>query len=556
MGNKQVYSKERKWIFLVCIVLLIIGMIAARGYGVGVDENVEIDIARLNLKEYVRLLGGEESTLFQYMDARIGDLMDSVEIDHGQAAFYLAASIVSVLRAMGRADLGMYAYHMCIYIWFLIGLLALYGTGKLLTGKWYWGCCAAGLVFLHPLFFGYAFTNNKDITMMSLAAVCIYTGIHFVEKKNIKWSILWAIAIAFAVNMRIIGLAYMGLFGLLYLIEFFQRPNRTRAVFLNGLLAIVVSVVVFIVITPATWQSLWGYFQYTMSNTISFSRHTRWNLYCGDFYNFIEKPFPWHYFLANIAVTTPLGILAVLLLGELYSFRTIFDKNVDRDEKKYVLLLLLIVWIPMAFFMIHGANVYGGWRHFYFIYPELALLAVYALNKICVQSYKAAKIIKVFLAVEGVFCVGLIISGHPFQAAYYNCLVKRPVAERFEYSGTEYYKEALEEILKRDNRNNILVSSDNIVCYYGIKQAWEILNPIEKQRICIAEPETDECRKADYHIYDESTLRYSNLIAEKKLEDSATVYVPEKKFDTQIGLDAYGCRIITIYYNSGENLES
>ena len=55
-----------------------------RDYGIWYDENVEIDIARMNLKEYVRVICGEDSGIFQFMDDKIGDLMDSVEIDHGK----------------------------------------------------------------------------------------------------------------------------------------------------------------------------------------------------------------------------------------------------------------------------------------------------------------------------------------------------------------------------------------------------------------------------------------------------------------------------------------
>mgnify|MGYP004678938835 CR=1 FL=1 len=79
-------KKERKVIIFVFIGLLIIGLLAVSGFGINVDENTEIDIARMDLKEYVRLFFGESSRLFQYMDRLIGDLMDSVEID-GQVYF-------------------------------------------------------------------------------------------------------------------------------------------------------------------------------------------------------------------------------------------------------------------------------------------------------------------------------------------------------------------------------------------------------------------------------------------------------------------------------------
>lgn len=177
-------KKEKRIIAVVLGILVLIGLFAVRGYGINVDENTEIDIARMDLKEYVRLFFGEGSRIFQYMDGLIGDLMDSVEIDHGEALLYPIVAVVSVLRAVGRTDLGMYAYHMYLYIWFLLGLLAIYQVGKHLTGRKRFGVMAAAFIGLNPLLFGLSFINNKDMIMLSLTSICICFGIQFVEKKH------------------------------------------------------------------------------------------------------------------------------------------------------------------------------------------------------------------------------------------------------------------------------------------------------------------------------------------------------------------------------------
>ena len=145
-------------------------------------------------------------------------------------------------------------------------------------------------------------------------------------------------------------------------------------------------------------------------------------------------------------------------------------------------------------------------------------------------------------------CLWLIIAGHPFQTTYFNILAGKHIDERFEYINTDYYKAALEQILKMDDREEIWISSDNMNCYFGIKQAWEILHPEKKSRIKIAEPETEECEHADYHVYGHSVLIKENMEARQGLSD-AVVCEPEKKYDSFLGLDAYGKRVITIYYN-------
>lgn len=547
--KKKVINREKRIICLVFMILLFIGFIAVRGYGVDTDENQLIHIARMHIKEYVRLFFGEGSRIFQFVDSRVENLMDSVDIDHGQALMYPIVAVLSVLRELGRTDLGMYAYHMYLYVWFLIGLLALYGIARYLTGSWRWGACAAALVWLNPLFFGNSFLNNMDITMMNLATISIYTGIRFVEEKSWKWSVLWAVSVAFCTNARMVGIIYGGLFGLLYLAEFLMAREKDRKVFLNGVLAIVVMILVFVAITPASWDSLWGFFAYTLFNSVSFSRWNNWILYCGKFYTFLENPLPWHYVFVFIGITTPPVILLALILGQINAVREIVRfKTGNWMQKKYLFLCFVIVWVPLLFVAVKGANIYGKWRHFYFLYPELVLMAVCGLQWFSGLHKKAGLITKGALAVQGVVCVVLLVSGHPFQSTYFNCLAGRPVADRFEYDSTDYYKIALEKILEMDSGEDICVSSENLVCYYGIKQAWEILSPEKKARIQIAEPETEECEKAKYHVYAESTLRKINLMAESGMEEGQ-VCAPEEKFSKQLGLDAYGYRIITIYYN-------
>ena len=166
----EIQKKERKYLGLAVALLLVLGLLLVRDYGIWYDENVEIDIARMNLKEYVRVICGEDSSIFQFMDDKIGDLMDSVEIDHGEALVYPAAVVVSVLREIGHADWGMWFYHYYLWCWFVAGLLCLYLTGKYLTGQKRWGVVAAAMLLLHPRFFAGAFFNNKDLGIIPVIA--------------------------------------------------------------------------------------------------------------------------------------------------------------------------------------------------------------------------------------------------------------------------------------------------------------------------------------------------------------------------------------------------
>ena len=539
-------KKEKRIVLVLFVLCLVIGLFAVRGYGINVDENTEIDIARMDMKEYVRLFFGEDSGLFRYMDHLIGDLMDSVEIDHGEAVLYPIVAVVSVLRAMGRADLGMLSYHMYLYVWFLLGLLAAYQVGKFLTGKKAYGAMAAALIGLNPLLFGTAFINNKDMMLLSLTSICIYFGIMFVEKKTWKWSVLWAVITALCINMRITGLMYAGLFGGLYLLEFLLAKEKDRKVFWYGVLAILVMFATFVAATPATWYSFFGYFIYTAASSVAFLRWHGWELYCGELYRYLERSLPWHYFFVYFGIQTPEIFFGAFVAGQIgFVYLVVKKLRESWDRMKYLLICAVIIWVPMVFFMIKGANV--SFRHFFFLYPVLAFMSVYVLYTLCNQR-QIEKIVQGCMLLQSVICIVLIVAGHPFQTTYFNTLAGRNVAERFEYINTDYYKEALEQNLKMDESNDIWISSDNLNCYFGIKQAWEILDPVKKARIQIAEPETPECENADYHVYGYSTLIKENKEAQLGITD-AIFCDPEKKYNMQLGFDAYGKRVVTIYYN-------
>lgn len=547
-------NTEKRIIIIALLLFLVVGLLAVPGYGVGIDENWEIDTARLNLKEYVRLFFGEGSRLFQFMDAKIGNLMDSTEIDHGTAMIYPIACVVSVFREMGRADLGMLSYHIYLYVWFLAGCLAMYGLGKYLTGTWFWGACAAMFVYLHPLFFAASFTNNKDVLMMSLVSICMYLGIQFVEKKTWIWSVLWAISAACCTNLRIIGLAYAGLFGLLYLWEFLTAEKKEMKVFWNGVLAIAVMAGAFVAITPASWGSLWGYFTYTLSNTVGFTRWNDWILYRGELYSFLQKPLPWHYFFVWIGITTPLLILVSLILGNVNVARTLFHfKTENWDRNKYLYLCFIIVWLPMLFFVFHGANVYGKWRHFFFIYPELVLMAVCGLKWLSGKGEKSKKTVEILIGLEAAACIGILIVGHPFQESYFNILAGDQPIEDYGSGSTTEFKMVLEDILEMDDRDEIHIAAFVLNDYYGIKQAWEILSPEKKARIQIGEPDTEFCRTADYHVYLNYNLLMHNRLIESGLEEGEPVD-PEELFSEKKEYGAYGNTIITVYWNRDESI--
>lgn len=547
---EAIQKKERTCLVAAAVVLLILGILLVRDYGIWYDENVEIDIARMNLKEYVRVICGEESSIFRFMDDKIGDLMNSVEIDHGEALVYPAAAVVSVLREVGHADWGMWFYHYYLWCWFVAALICIYFMGKYLTGKRRWGIVAAAMLFLHPRFFAGAFFNNKDVLMLSATAVCMWFGTRFVETKTWKWSVIWGISAAFCTNLRVVGGLYAVLFGGLYLIEYLRDGWKDWKRLGMGLAAAGSALAAFILITPATWPSLMEYLTYTLTNAAGFSRWDNWVLYAGELYRYTVRPLPWHYILWMIVITAPVGFVAAMAVGQINLVKLIGDawknKNWKAEKVKYGILFALIIWMPMLVYMIKGSNVYNGWRHFYFIYPALIFLSVMGMEAL-ERHIRKKEILWGLTAVQGVFCIYLLIAGHPLQYVYYNFLAGNDVEQNYEVdTGVVAFQYGLKQILNRDDSDAILISSDNIMSYYGIKMAWEVLPHDEKARIQIAEPETEACAQADYHVYNHTRMVMDTMIYENGLDENK-YWEPKENYEHFLTVESYGMDVLDIY---------
>ena len=87
---------------------------------------------------------------------------------------------------------------------------------------------------------------------------------------------------------------------------------------------------------------------------------------------------PWHYPLVWLHVTTPLAYQAAALLGLVVTTAALLRRPLARlPQPAGQLDALLLGWLlgPLALVIGLHSILYDGWRHLYFIYPALLLLA-------------------------------------------------------------------------------------------------------------------------------------------------------------------------------------
>lgn len=430
-----IIKNPKRFIAAFFALILLTGILNFKSYGLSTDELTENDILLSNVKEYVHIFAGEEA-VNKLNIPDIPYITEFHERDHGEAAYYLIAPLSFALK--DNMNIYYTFKHLYTFLIFFGSLICLYLIIKNLTKRRLLGIVGVLMMFLSPRIFGESFYNVKDLVLMCLTIIMFYFGYKFVETKTFKYATFFAIASAFASNLRVIGFLLFVLILAMYF-RMIKKSEITKKEKCKhnwaGIYSIVFFLIFFTIITPATWTSLLFYFLYTFIMSVNFFRWDGYVVYFDKVYNHTLNPLPWHYIPVLIAVTTPIITLILMVFGV---FDTIFKyiktkfKSFYEGTKKYYLLLLIFISAPLLVSIILKSNVYNGWRHFYFIYGALIILAVGGLKTLIDYKKKALNItLAIIISLQFILSGVVIAMNQGLQFAYFNPLATK-VSDNFE----------------------------------------------------------------------------------------------------------------------------
>ena len=217
-------------------VFLALGLLTAADYGPSWDEQTEMDILRMNLWEYARVLGLDESR-FETLAARQGPLSietlrpisQSIERDHGQCAYYPAAALLPLQEE--APDRVMVLWHAYTWLWFMLGVAAVYGFCREAKLSRPVSCGGMLLLYLCPRFFAEGHYNSKDMVLLTLFLCTLWLGLRFLKQPGFLRGALFSLAGAMAANTKVVGFFVWGLMGLcaVVLVTAQRRWNRRMA---------------------------------------------------------------------------------------------------------------------------------------------------------------------------------------------------------------------------------------------------------------------------------------------------------------------------------------
>lgn len=466
-------------------LIFLIGTLVYKDYGVSWDEFEQIGIGAANYQMIVQ----NEPPKVNYTTLYYGPFFELILfVLSGQppdsSLLYLRRHFLTFMAAFS----GLLAF----------GVLILYITRK----RWlaFWGVL---FLFLSPRIFADSFYNSKDIPFMAVFIVGCLTQIWFLDSPSLLKALVHGIICAAAIATRISALILPVLtlifleFGLLLKRQ--DRRIKLQRYVLPGLLLILVVVGGIVLFYPILWSKTWQNFRIILQ----LMGHYPWdggNLYLGQFISATQVP--WHYIPVWVAITTPPLYLMLLLIGSGVVVARLVKIRHFRDlaQRRNDLLLLSWSFLPWLVVVLMGSVLYDGWRHLYFIYPGLLLLALEGLNSLSnlkIPYPRFKKVLLGFLIIGGlVGPISFMIRNHPFENLYFNFFAGKSMVEIKQNFDMDYwglsYRKGLEAILAQDPRDHILYASDRPPGQLNLP----ILPPEQRKRL---EYTTDQ-QKANYYL--------------------------------------------------------
>lgn len=488
---------EHKYSMIFFIIYFAIGISIYKDYGIGWDEGICIGSGVINCLEINKnlnysILSKEQVDRIIYKagyGSKISDLDKLNDKYYGSINEIILLAPSFLLKTYNDVQSVIYIRHLMIFLLFWLSSVFFY---KILYERFndiIIALVGTSFLILTPRIFADSFYNSKDIVFLSFTIIAIYTALKFLDKRNIKYSIIHAFTSALLVDIRIPGI-FIPALTLLFLISLAIREKQflKRSI----ILPFVIYSIFLIFFIILAWPFLWS--NEPISRFISaFNRMSHFPyildvLYFGQ----LLKPseLPWHYSLVWIMITTPVYITGLFGLGIgilLYKFinlkKIVMDNNFAKD-----LFLLLCFCFPLLAVIFFNSTLYNGWRQLYFIYPGFIYIASIGFAKLQ-NSIESAKYKYSFIGLFAGFLMMTsyqMISIHPFQMVYFNFLAGDNPKKSFDY---EYwglsYLNGINKVLEIEK------TSDSIKIFKGefspIAGTKRILNEKVREKVHFTE---------------------------------------------------------------------
>jgi len=455
--------------------LLLLGAGLFRDYGVSWDEPVD----RQNGLVSLRYAAGRLAPAWAARQPRlrgVPNLAGYVDNNHG-VLFELPLAWLDVVRPGTEARTTYLLRHAAVFLVCWAGTWALFGLARLHLRDERLALLAAALLVLSPRFFAESFYNGKDLVFTALFTVGAYAAARLLARPTLGRALVAGLATAAATDVRLLGLLLAPMVLALLAVGgpgpasgFGPNPASLASRWRAGLAYALAAALG----TVAGWPYLWESPLAHLLDAWRSLSHFHWGgstmLYLGQ--QITDADLPWHYPLVWLSVTTPLAYQVAGLLGlGVAAAALLRHPRVRLRQPSGQLDALLAGWLVLPLVLVIGLHsvLYDGWRHLYFIYPALLLLAVRGGQWLWQQRGRSAgwralaRGLGGLAAAEAVFTAGRMVAMHPFEQTFFSYLPARQVERLFERDYWALsYRQGLEFVVARQPRGVIALDVSHV----------------------------------------------------------------------------------------------
>lgn len=491
----------RNFVLISALILLFaIGLHLHKDYGVPSDEPVERMNGIVSLNYVADVFGikslQSSESLAVYRHLNLETYFDR---DY-PVLFNLPAALSERIFHINDEREIYFFRHLLNYLVCLLGVYAVFRLAERRFADWRYGLLAATAFVLSPRFFAEFFYNTKDLIFLTFFAIAMNSLIAFILKPSFKSAFFHAVAVGFAVDVRIMGVIFIPLTIFVYLMrQYFGVEKKGGVKYL--LVFVAFCILCIFLLWPWLWADPFERFIEAFQKMAQFSRGSDRVLYFGEIIS--TKALPWHYIPAWILISTPLLYVIFFTIGVGSTFLN-FIKNYlniwsnDQDVQDFIFNALFFGPLFAVIFM--KSVLYDGWRQMYFLYPSFLILAVGGYRIIWRFAARLRYVQTIHITI--IFLTSLyfsyyafyIHSVHPYQNVYFNVLAGKNLKERFDldYWGLSN-RQALEFILSSDIRAIVSVWSNN---FPKLDVAMKSLPFEDRNRLKVV----DQLADADYVV--------------------------------------------------------
>ena len=379
------------------------------------------------------------------------------------------------------------ARHLLTHLFFLAGGVFCYLLVRRLFNSRLLALVAMALFLLHPRIYAHSFFNSKDIPFLATFMIALYLTHRAFRRDTLGAFLLCGAGVGLLVNLRVMGVV---LFAAVLVpraldLAFAGNAEERRRVLLTGGGFAVVSLLTFYASLPVLWTDPAGQFG-EWARTLGAHQPPWFHLFRGEWLYSASGP-PWDYVPVWVGITTPPATLLLAMAGAVaLALRAIRrPRNVFRDGPlRFGLLLAALPAATTAAVVVLENNIYHDWRHLYFLYAPLLLLAVFGLHGVMVLArgrWPRAGAYALTGAAVAVTVVSMV-RVHPYEDNHFTVLTDRTTpghpASRYEmeYWG-QYIRPAV--ILKDHPPGRVFISPSSSFARLQLRA----LPPDERERI-------------------------------------------------------------------------